>query len=139
GSYVNGYRDLDLGHVTSRVVTGLKPGTTYHYRLSAYNSHGVLSNSAVKTATTAGGLGLDINPTFDSSITPEIEVMIDRAISIYESLFNDSITVEIRFRYANTKANGSCPLDPDVLALSQTGAASPSPSWNDFVAALQKD
>jgi hypothetical protein len=33
-SYVKGYRDLDVGNVTDRVVTGLNPGTTYYYRVA---------------------------------------------------------------------------------------------------------
>jgi hypothetical protein len=145
GSYVYGYQDLDVGHITSRIVSGLTPGTTYHYRVRAYNSHGVLSNSAVKTVTTAGGLGLVINPTFDSSITGDpnaaaIEAMINRAISIYESLFNDPITVSILFRYSTRLANGCTPLPPGALARSETGPAlNDTMPWDTFVAALRAD
>jgi hypothetical protein len=139
GSYVNGYRDLDVGQITSRVVTGLKPGTTYHYRVRAYNSRRILSSSAVKTVTTAGGTGLVINPDYDSSITPAIQDMIQRAISIYESLFNDPITppVSILFRYATTRADGCTPLPDTTLALSQS--VSYGKPWNDFVSALGAD
>ena len=39
-SYVN-YRDLDLGNVTSHVVTGLDRGTKYYYRVRPYSSAGM--------------------------------------------------------------------------------------------------
>ena len=59
--------------------------------------------------TTEPTTGLTIHPTFDSSITGNpnaaaIQAMINRAIAIYESLFSDPITIQIRFRYATTGA-----------------------------------
>ena len=64
------------------------------------------------TATTVPTTGLNIQATFDSSITGNpnaaaIEAMINRAISIYESLFSDPITIQIRFRYATTWPDGT--------------------------------
>jgi hypothetical protein len=140
GTYVHGYRDLDVGHVTSRIVSGLMPGTTYHYRVRAYSPDGVLSTSAVETVTTTGGQGLVIDATFDSSITGDpnaaaIEAMISQAISVYEVLFNDPITVSILFRYSTTLANGCTPLQPLDLGRSQTGIDTSTP-WDTFVAAL---
>ena len=74
------------------------------------------------TATTVATTGLNIQATFDSSITGNpnaaaIEAMINRAISIYESLFSDPITIQIRFRYATTAPDGT-PLPQGVLAQS---------------------
>ena len=75
-------------------------------------------------ATTVPTTGLNIHATFDSSITGNpnaaaIEAMINRAISIYESLFDDPITIQIRFRYSTTAPDGT-PL-PGFLAQSLTG------------------
>lgn len=60
---------------------------------------------------TNGTRGLVINPTFDASITAKpsgaaIEAAINRAISIYESLFSDPIRVSILFRYSSVGLDG---------------------------------
>jgi hypothetical protein len=123
-SYVNDYDDLDVGNVTGRVVTGLSQGTTYYYRVRAYDAAGTTSgDSTVITATTAISSGLIIKATFDSSITTRanaaaIEATITRAISIYESLFADPITIQIRFRYATTVPGGTA-LSPGTLSESE--------------------
>ncbi len=39
-SYVDGYHGLDVGNVNGQVVTGLKPGTTYYYRVRPYTAAG---------------------------------------------------------------------------------------------------
>src|SRR5262245_61688840 len=111
-TYVDGYRELDIGDVTGRLVTGLNRGTTYYYRVRAYGAAQASGYSDVMTATTVATVGLSINPTFDSSITSNpnaaaIEAMINRAISIHESLFSDPITIQIRFRYATRRTDGS--------------------------------
>lgn len=51
-SYLSGYQDLDVGNVLNRSVTGLSAGTTYYYRLRAYNSGGTSSNSGTIGVTT---------------------------------------------------------------------------------------
>jgi hypothetical protein len=140
-SYVNGYHDLDVGNATGRVVTGLSQGTTYYYRVRAYDSTSVGSSSDVMTATTSASIGLIINPTFDSSITTKanaatIEAMINRAISIYESLFSDPITVKILFRYSTTAPNGS-PFPSG--ALSESNWVYYAVPWNTYIHALVAD
>jgi len=139
--YVNGYHDLDVGNATGRVVTGLSQGTTYYYRVRAYDSTSVGSSSDVMTATTSASIGLIINPTFDSSITTKanaatIEAMINRAISIYESLFSDPITVKILFRYSTTAPNGS-PFPSG--ALSESNWVYYTVPWNTYIHALVAD
>ena len=106
-SFVDGYHDLDVGNVTGRVVTGLNRGTTYYYRVRAYDATALTGYSETIPVTTEPTTGLTIHPTFDSSITGNpnaaaIQAMINRAIAIYESLFSDPITIQIRFRYATT-------------------------------------
>jgi FG-GAP-like repeat len=140
--YVNDYHDLDVGNVTGQVVTGLSQGTTYYYRVRAYDSTGTTSgDSTVMTATTSATIGLIINPTFDSSITTRanaatIEAMINRAISIYESLFSDPITVKILFRYSTTAPNGS-PFPSG--ALSESNWVYYTVPWNTYIHALVAD
>jgi hypothetical protein len=140
-NYVDGYHDLDVGNVTGRVVTGLNPGITYYYRMRAYGSSGPGSYSETETATTTPTTGLTIHPTFDSSITGNpnaaaIEAMINRAIAIYESLFRDPITIQIRFRYATTAPDGT-PLPPGVVAASLSVIY--IIPWNTFINALSAD
>ena len=53
-SYVDGYHGLDVGNVNGRAVTGLKPGTTYYYRVRPYTAASSGGYSNVTTATTAG-------------------------------------------------------------------------------------
>src|SRR4051812_27734264 len=140
-SYVQGYRDLDVGNVIGRVVTGLTPGTTYYYRVRSYTALGTGSYSEAMVATTVPTTGLVIQPTFDTSITVQwnaaaIEAMINRAISIYESLFSDSITIPIYFRYATTQPDGT-PLPPGIIAQSESAVY--GVPWSAFVSALTAD
>jgi hypothetical protein len=123
--YVDGYHDLDVGKVKGRVVTGLNPGARYYYRVHPYTPSWAGSYSGAMTATTAATAGLIIHATFDSSITSNpnaaaIEAMINQAISIYESLFSDPMTIEILFRYETTWPDGT-PLSADAGAGSISG------------------
>lgn len=51
-TYVSGYQDLDVGNVSSRSVSNLSAGTTYYYRVRAYNSTGTSTNSNTISVTT---------------------------------------------------------------------------------------
>lgn len=140
-NYVSGYRDLDVGNVTNRIVIRLQPGTSYYYRIRSYNSLGPGPESEVMTSTTSTEAGLVINPTFDSSITGNsnaaaIESMINRAIGLYQVLFSDPITVEIRFRYASTQPDGT-PLATD--AVGQSNFVVYSVPWFTYVGSLSSD
>jgi fibronectin type 3 domain-containing protein len=45
-SLLASYRDLDVGNVTSAALTGLAAGTTYYFRVRAYNGTGISASSA---------------------------------------------------------------------------------------------
>jgi len=62
-SYIIGYQDLDVGNVLSRSVSGLNAGTTYYYRLRAYNAGGTSVNSGTISVTTAVQITVQSNPT----------------------------------------------------------------------------
>src|SRR6266567_2685288 len=144
-NYADGYHGLDVGNVNGRAVTGLKPGTTYYYRVRPYSAAGSGGYSDVTTATTEASTGPIIHPTFDCSIINDpssaaIQAMILRAIGIYESLFSDPITIEILFRYSTTgpaPCPSGTPLPPGVLATSSSTIY--TVSWNDFISALRAD
>jgi len=141
-SYVNGYHDLEVGNVNRRAVTGLSQGATYYYRVGAYDATATTTeNSGVMTATTSLSAGLVINATFDFSITSNpnataIEAMINRAISIYESLFSDPITVSILFRYSTTAPDGTR-FTADTISESDYGVY--PTRWNTYINALVAD
>jgi phosphodiesterase/alkaline phosphatase D-like protein len=140
-SYVDGYHDLNVGDANARVITGLTPGTTYYYRVRPYAGTGPGGYSEAMTATTVPTTGLIIHATFDSSITGNpnaaaIEAMINRAIGIYESLFSDPITIQIRFRYSTTAPDGT-PLPPGTAAESEYVYY--GIPWSTFINALRAD
>jgi hypothetical protein len=140
-SFVNGYHDLDVGDATGRVVTGLRRGTTYYYRVCAYDMSGPSPYSTTTAAATEATTGLIIHPTFDSSIinnsnSAAIQATITAAISICESLFGDPITIEIRFRYSNTEPNGD-PLPAGRIG--QSNYVYYAIAWNTYINALRAD
>jgi hypothetical protein len=140
-SYVDGYHNLDVGKVIARAVTGLGGGATYYYRVRPYGAYGPGRYSQVMAVTTVGTVGLVIHPTFDDSITGNpnaaaIEAMINRAISIYESLLSDPVTAEIYFRYATTSPNGN-PLPANRI--SQSNYVYYAIPWNTYINALRAD
>ena len=140
-SFVDGYHNLDVGDATGRVVTGLSRGTTYYYRVRAYDATAPTGYSETSAITTEPTTGLTIHPTFDSSITGNpnaaaIQAMINRTIAIYESLFSDPVTIQIRFRYATTGPDGS-PLPQGLVSQSDTGLY--ILPWNTYISALRAD
>src|ERR1700730_5774869 len=140
-SYVSGHQDLEVDNVTSRIIGGLSPGTTYYYRVRAYNALGTGGDSKAMSATTTTTSGLVINPTFDSSILNDpnsaaIQAAINRAIAIYQSLFGDPITISILFRYSTTEPNGH-PFPSGTLSVSDF-VVYPI-LWDTYINALRAD
>jgi uncharacterized protein (TIGR02145 family) len=52
-SFVPGYNNLNVGNVTTYNVTSLTCGTTYYYRIRAYNACGTSNNSNMNSVTLA--------------------------------------------------------------------------------------
>src|SRR5262245_13988159 len=56
-SFVSGYNDLNVGNVTTKVVTGLTTGTTYYARVRAFDAAGNISgNSSTASGITPAAL-----------------------------------------------------------------------------------
>ena len=139
--FLDGYHDLAVGNVTGRMVTGLSRGTTYYYRVRPDYRTGPGRYSETAMAVTVPTTGLTIQPAFDSSITnhPDsaaIQATINRAISTYETLFSDPITIQIRFRYSTTAPNGH-PLPAGRIA--QSNYVYYTIPWDIYVNALRAD
>jgi hypothetical protein len=140
-SCVSTHRDLDVGNVSSHIVTGLNRGTKYYYRVRPYNSAGTGDNSETMSATTANiSSGLVIVPTFDSTITLDprssaIQAMIISAIQKYQTLFSDPITVSIRFRYSGYHLEG----DPMGTLIGASNSGIHQLDWNTYITALKAD
>ena len=139
--YVDGYHNLDVGDATGRVVTGLNRGTTYYYRVRAYDVTGVAGYTETMATTTEPTTGLTIHATFDSSIannpnSAAIQAMISRAISFHESLFTDPITIQIRFRYSTTTPDG---MTLPMGTLAQTDFVVYQIPWGSYISALRAD
>lgn len=64
GYYVSGYQDLDVGNVTSKVVSGLSELTTYFYRVRAFNTNGTsTSSNTIEVRTIATPVpSISVNP-----------------------------------------------------------------------------
>ena len=140
-SYVDGYHNLDVGDATGRVVTGLNRGTTYYYRVRAYDVTGVAGYAETMATTTEPTTGLTIHATFDSSIannpnSAAIQAMISRDISFHESLFTDPITIQIRFRYSTTTPDG---MTLPMGTLAQTDFVVYQIRWGSYISALRAD
>ncbi|WP_348823679.1 beta strand repeat-containing protein [Flavobacterium aestuarii] len=81
-SFVSGYNNLDVGNVTSYVLTGLNPGTTYYYRVRAYNNCGTSpSSTTMNYATTA-------SPTVAPTVTAATSIDCNQAVLNWNSITN---------------------------------------------------
>ena len=139
-SYVNNYHNREVGNVTTWIVFGLDPGTTYYYRVRGVGSFGISVHSETKSVTTPNASGLVINPTFDVSITgnpnaAQIQGMINQAVAAYQALFGDQVTVAILFRYANTDPISGDPID----AIGQSYSWGYQFPWSTYINALLAD
>ena len=96
--------------------------------------------TAIAAGAGPAAAGLAIAPTFDSSITGDvnaaaIEAVINQGISVYESSFSDPINVSILFRYSATQPNG----DPMGSFIGRSNYTLYSFTFNTYPAALAAD
>ncbi len=56
--FVTGFENLDVGNVTSLIITGLGPHTTYYYRLHATDADDTTASSQTQEVTTEWGIFL---------------------------------------------------------------------------------
>jgi hypothetical protein len=141
-NFVPGYRDLDVGNVTGKAVTGLAPGTIYYYRVRSYGQSGAGASTDAASVMTVATTGLIIQPTFDTSITGDpnsaaIQAAITRAIAIYENLYGDPMIAKIFFRYSTTNPDGTPIGVNGPVALSLFGLS--IQPWSTYITQLRAD
>ncbi len=61
GSYVAGFENLDVGNILGYPVTGLTAGTTYYYRVRAYNASGTGIDSNIMSVITNSNYNVNID------------------------------------------------------------------------------
>ena len=101
------YDNIDVGNVTSRAVTDLNPGTTYHYRVRAYSPES--SNSNTIDVTTAPSPQTLLSPTHgatDVSTSPKL---------VWNSL-NGATSYTVRWRNSVGAADSAITADTSHTA-----------------------
>lgn len=139
-SYVAGYQNLDVGNVTSRSVSGLTPGTTYSYRVRAYNTGGASGNSVVISAVTvpiapvASAASSVSTNTFVASWAGSVGATGYRLDVSESSTFSSYVTGYQSLDVGNTLSQVASGLSPNtpyyyrVVAYNDSGISLPSPT-----------
>jgi hypothetical protein len=138
---VTSYPDKDAGRVNFRMVSDLQPGTTYYYRVLSVDAAGRSRYSEAVSETTSISSSLVIVPIYDPSVesspfSAQIKATVSKAISVYQSLFQDPITVKILFRYSTTRPDNT-PIPPGTVSESLSYVY--VLPWAEFTNALKGD
>jgi hypothetical protein len=100
-NYVAGYRNLNVGAVLSRIVTGLSPNTSYYYRVRAYNVTGTSPNSNVVNATTLSPTGRPLVTTNPASLITSHSARLNGSVNPH------GLSTTVYFQYGRTTSYGS--------------------------------
>jgi hypothetical protein len=155
-SFVSGYNNLDIYNVTTYPVTGLSGGTTYYYRVRAYNAYGtsglsnVISQAVVLAAPVATAAidvtAVDFVATWEMDSSPDgflLDVSVDDAFVDFVPGYNNlDVGSVLSFLighlgsestyYYRVKAYIGTAISGDSNVISQTTLAAPTLEMVDY-------